>query len=220
VVADTGQARSGGGFWRRALIKVALADATWAPVDHVESPGWALKALPCSVRTPSLHRRSETARVGIRVGPRWIDATLLQPVVSPPLAGGCWTELLRPPLPAQPLRESQQPHPHSLQLGLLRSQRGLHWLEIVAGPRRGGLLAIDSLPARARAAPWPQLAAARFWPVALVALSRPAWERVVEPAVAAGQGTRGSRCLIIELMGSPAAISFCFDGQRGIGLAG
>ncbi|MCT0202586.1 NFACT family protein [Synechococcus sp. CS-603] len=139
-----------------------------------------------------------------------MNATLLQPVDLTTLRAVLAE--LRPPLLPSRFEKAQQPTPHSLQLGL-RSQRGLHWLEISWQAEAPRLLAIDSPPRQGQGSTLAQQLQHGLAGLALVAIEQTGWERVVELQFAARPGEPCSRCLIIELMGRRSNL-FLLDGQR------
>ncbi len=131
-----------------------------------------------------------------------VDVTTLRAVLAE------WRPLL---LPSR-FEKAQQPHSHSLQIGL-RSLQGSHWLELSWQAEAARLHTIPPPPRQGDGSTLAQQLQHGLRALALVEIRQQGWERVVELGFARRPGEPVQRWLVVELMGRHSNL-LLLDGDR------
>ncbi|MFN9871710.1 MAG: NFACT family protein [Cyanobacteriota bacterium] len=125
---------------------------------------------------------------------------------------------LRPHLVPSRFEKAQQADSHGIQLAL-RHLEGVQWLELSWLAEAPRLLAIPPPPRRGEGSTLAQQLQHGLRGLALVTLSSPGWERVVEMGFARRPGEEPRRWLVAELMGRHSNLFLLDEERRVISLA-
>ena len=125
---------------------------------------------------------------------------------------------LRPELVPSRFEKAQQADGQGIQLAL-RHLEGVQWLELSWLAEAPRLLAIPPPPRRGEGSTLAQQLQHGLRGLALVSLSSPGWERVVEMGFARRPGEQPRRWLVAELMGRHSNLFLLDEDRRVISLA-